>query len=113
MGDKGISRVGGMIEGRAWGGGNNLRSTLMGRDRIKRENRSNGEQDRMEGNIVSLIQHDYYGSHLQNYTDLAYIELLAFQREGVGREGGREVGSQSFRNNCRILFLLLGNKKYR
>ena len=76
-----------MMEGRAWGGQSNLRSTLMGRDRIKRENRSNGGQDRMEGNIVSLTQHDYYGSHLQNYTDLAYIELLAFQREGVGREG--------------------------
>ena len=99
-----------MMEGRAWGGGSNLRSTLMGRDRIKRENRSNGGQDRMEGNIVSLIQHDYYGSHLQNYTDLAYIE---FQKEQVGREGGKEVGTQSFRNNCRVLFLLLGNKKYR
>ena len=59
----------------------------MGKDRIKRENRSNGGQDRMEGNIVSLTQHDYYGSHLQDYTDMAYIELLAFQREGVGREG--------------------------
>ena len=33
------------------------RSTLIGRDRIKRENRSNGGQDRMEGNIVSPIQH--------------------------------------------------------
>ena len=70
-------------------------------------------QDRMEGNIVSLAQQDCYGSHLQNYTDTAYIELLAFQRERVGREGGREVGTQSFRNNCRVLFLLLGNKKYR
>ena len=102
-----------MMEGRAMGGGSNLKSTLLGRDRIKRENRSNGGQDRMEGNIVSLIQHDYYGSHLQNYTDLAYVELLAFQREGVGREGGRKVGTQSFRNNCQVLFLPLGNKKYR
>ena len=65
----------------------------------------------MEGNIVSLIQHNYYGSYLQNYTDLAYIELLALQREGVGREGGKEVGTQSFKNNCQVLFLLIGNKK--
>ena len=36
----------------------------------------------MEGN--SLTQHDYYGSHLQNYTDMACIELLAFS---VGRRG--------------------------
>ena len=69
------------------GGGSNLKSTLLGRDRVKRENRRNGGQDRMEGNIVSLTQHDYYGSHLQNYTDIAYIELLASQREGGGREG--------------------------
>ena len=54
MGDKGINRVGGTMEGREWEGGCNLRSTLTGRDRIKRENRSNGRQDRMEGNIVSL-----------------------------------------------------------
>ena len=59
----------------------------MGRDRIKRENRSNGGQNRMEGNIVSLIQHNYYGSHLQNYTDMAYIELLAFPK-GMDGEGG-------------------------
>ena len=102
-----------MRKGRAMGGGSNLKSTLLGRDRIKREKSSNGEQDRVEGNIVSLIQHDHYKSHLQNYTDLAYIELLAFQSEGVGREGGKEVGMQSFRNNCRVLFLPLGNKKYR
>ena len=67
----------------------------------------------MQGNVVSLTQHDYYGSHLQNYTDMAYIELLAFQREGVGREGGREVGTQSVRINCRVMFLPLGNKKNR
>ena len=77
----------------------------MRRDGIKGESGGNGGQNRMEGNMVSLIQHDYYGSHLQNYTDLAYIELLAFQREGMGREGGKEVGTQSFRNNCRVLFL--------
>ena len=41
----------------------------------------------MEGNIVSPIQHNYYGSHLQNYTDMAYIELLAFPK-GMGGEGG-------------------------
>ena len=80
-----------MMEGRAVGGGSNLKSTLLGRDRIQREKRSIEGQDRMEGNIVSLTQHDYYGSHLQNYTDLAYIELLAFQREGMGRKGGKEV----------------------
>ena len=59
-----------MMEGRAMGGGSNLKSMLLGRERIKRENRSNGGQDRMEGNIVSLTQHNYYGSHLQNYTDM-------------------------------------------
>ena len=77
------------MEGRPWGGRSNLKSTLLGRDRIKRENRSNGGQDRMEGNVVSLTQHDYYGSHLQNYTDMAYIELLAFPK-GMGGEGGRK-----------------------
>ena len=41
----------------------------------------------MEGNIVSITQHDYYGSHLQNYTDMACIELLAFEKEWMGREG--------------------------
>ena len=42
-------------------------------------------QGRMKGNIVSLIQHDYYGSQhdyygnlLQNNTYIACIELLAF-----------------------------------
>ena len=112
MGDKGISRVGGMIEGRAWGGGCNMRSTSWGGIDSK-ENRSNGGQDRIEGNIVSLIQHKYYGSHLQNYRDLSYIELLALQREGVEREGGKEVGTQSVRINCQIMFLPLRNKKYR
>ena len=102
-----------MMEGRAVGRGSNLKSTLLGRDSIKRENRNNGGQDRMEVNIVSLIQHDHYGSHLENYTDLAYIELPAFQREGVEREGGKEVGTQSVRINCRVMFLPLGNKKYR
>ena len=43
----------------------------------------------MEGNIVSLTQHDYYGSYLQSYTYIAYIELLAFS-VGVGGEGRRE-----------------------
>ena len=33
---------GGRMEGRAMGGGHNLKSTLLGRDRIKRENRSSG-----------------------------------------------------------------------
>ena len=40
----------------------------------------------MEGNIVSLAQHDYHGRHLQNYTDIAYIEFLAFPK-GMGLEG--------------------------
>ena len=57
----------------------------------------------MEGNIVSPIQHNYYGNHLQNYTDLAYIELLVLQREGVEREGAKEVGTQSVRINCSVL----------
>ena len=89
MGEKGISRVGGMMEGRAMGGGSNLKSTFSGRDRIKRKNRSNGGQDKMNENIVSLTQHYYYGSHLQNYTDMAYIELLAFPM-GMGGEGRRK-----------------------
>ena len=86
-GGEGDKQGGAMIEGRAMGGGINFNATLMGRDRIKRENRSNGGQDRMEGNIVSLTQHDCYGSHLQNYTDMAYIELLAFPK-GMSGEGG-------------------------
>ena len=40
-GREGDKQGGGMIEGRAVGGGSNLKSTLLGRDRIKRENRSN------------------------------------------------------------------------
>ena len=68
-------------------GGQWEEGTLLGRDRIKRENRRNGGQDIIEGNIVSLTQQDYYGSHLQNYTDIAYIELLAFPK-GMGGEGG-------------------------
>ena len=78
-----------MIEGRAVGGGNNLKSTLLGRGRIKRENRSNGGQDRMEGNIVSLSQHDFYRSLFHNYTCITFIELLAFS-VGMGGEGRRE-----------------------
>ena len=77
------------MEGWAMGGGSNLKSTLLVRNRIKRENRSNGGHDRMEGNIVSLTQHDYYGSHLQNYTYIAYIEFLAFSVR-MGGEGGRK-----------------------
>ena len=42
----------------------------------------------MEGNVVSLTQHDCYGSHLQNYTDMVYIELTAFPK-GMGGEGGK------------------------
>ena len=41
----------------------------------------------MEGNIVSLSQHDYYGSLQQHYTYIAYIELLAFPK-GMGGDGG-------------------------
>ena len=94
MGEKGISRVREMMEGRAVGGGSNLKSTLLGRDRIKGENRSNGGQDRMEGNIVSVTQQDYHGSHLQNYTDMDCIELLAFPK-GMGGEGGMKRGWNS------------------
>ena len=43
----------------------------------------------MEGNIVSLSQHDYYGSLLHNYTYTAYIELLAFS-VGMGGNGGKK-----------------------
>ena len=46
---------------------------LRGGTRSK-ENRINGGQDRMEGNIVSLSQHDYYGSLLHNHTCITYIE---------------------------------------
>ena len=51
----------------------------------------------MEGNIVSLTQHDYYGSHLQNYIDIAYIELLAFPK-GMGKILSHKRGKKSFFN---------------
>ena len=38
------------------------------------------------------------------------LNCLPSQREWVGREGWGEVGTQSFRNNCRVLFLQLGNR---
>ena len=41
----------------------------------------------MEGNIVSLTQHNYYGSLLQNDTYIACIELLDFLM-GMRRERG-------------------------
>ena len=100
MGDKGISRVGGddgregngrreQFEVNTWGGtGSKERIEAMG-----------GRIGWKELWLV-LIQQGYYGSHLQNFTDMAYIELLAFQREWEGREGGREVETQRFRNNC-------------
>ena len=43
----------------------------------------------MEGNIVNLTQHDFYGSLLHNYTYITYIELLAFS-VGMNKEGGCE-----------------------
>ena len=47
----------------------------------------------MEGDRVTLGQHDHDGSRWPNYADLASVESLAFQREGVGGgEGGREGG---------------------
>ena len=61
----------------------------MGRDKVKRENRLYVGQDKMEGNIVSLTQHEYYGSLLQYYIYIAYIELLAFS-VGMGGEERRE-----------------------
>ena len=67
----------------------------------ERIGKKGGRQSRMEDNTVSLTQHDYYGSLLQNYTYITCIELLAFSvgmdREG-GRKGGREVGIQSITN---------------
>ena len=48
----------------------------------------------MEGNIVSVTQHDYHGSHLQNYTSITYIELFAFS-VGMAGEGGRERSGNS------------------
>ena len=50
----------------------------------------------MEGNIVSLTQHDYYGSHLQNYTDMAYIELLAFPKGMCGERGRKRSWNSKF-----------------
>ena len=44
----------------------------------------------MEDNIVSLTQHDYYGSLLQNDTYIACIELLAFS-VGMGEEEGEKL----------------------
>ena len=69
---------------------------LLGRGKIKRENRRNRGQDRMEGNIVSLTQQDYYGSHLQNYIDMAYIELLAFPKGMGGERGMRRSWNSKF-----------------
>ena len=60
----------------------------MKRDKVRRENRINGEQDRMEGNIDfhNMTIMDVFS---KNYTYIAYIELLAFSVE-MDWEGGRE-----------------------
>ena len=50
----------------------------------------------MEGNIVSLTPHDYYGSHLQKYTDIAYIELFSFKMRMGGEEGRKRSLNSKF-----------------
>ena len=68
----------------------------------------------MEGNIVSLTQHNYYGGHLQNYTDMAYIELLAFP-VGMGGKGGRKRSWNSKVLGTTVEYcscIQLGNDKY-
>ena len=77
----------------------------MGKDKVKKKNRINGSQDRMEGNIVSLTQHDYYGSLLHNDTHIACIELLAFS-VGIDGEGRRERSwnSEFHKQMLRIVF---------
>ena len=69
----------------------------------------------MEGNIVSLTQHDYYGSHLQNYTYIAYVELLAFScGDGWGGRKGEKLELKILGTNIENCFSMqMGNKKYR
>ena len=55
-----------------------------------------GEEDRMEGNTVSLSQHDFYGSLLHNYTYMAYIELLAFSMGMGGEERRKRTWNSTF-----------------
>ena len=56
---------------------------------VKGENGINGGQDRTEGNMVSLSQHNYYGSVLHGYTFMTHIELLVLSM-WMGKEGGRK-----------------------
>ena len=74
-----------MMDERAVGGESNLKSTLLGRDRIKRENRSNEGQDSMEGIIVL---HDTTIMEVICKTTQIWpiLNCLPFQREWVGRE---------------------------
>ena len=66
---------------------------------VKRVNGINEGQDRTEGNVVSLLQHNYYGSALHCYTCMTYIELFVFSMR-VGGEGGKEYGTHRFKNEC-------------
>ena len=68
-----------------------------------------GGQDRMEGNIVSLSQHDYYGSLLQDYTCMTYIELFAFS-VGIGGRKGEKLELKVLEVNTKNGFCMqLGN----
>ena len=81
---------GGIIEGRANERSGIIRSKhFWGGIRSKARIEEMVGQDRLERNIVSLTQHDYYGSYLQDYTYIAYIQLLAFSVWMSGK-GGRK-----------------------
>ena len=59
----------------------------------------------MEGNIVSLSQHVYYGSVLHNCTFITYIELLALLNEGRwGGKKGENLELKSLKTNVKIVF---------
>ena len=68
----------------------------------------------MKENIVSLLQHDCYGSVLHDYTCITLIDLLAFS-VGVGGEGVREsLELKVLKMNVKNYFYIqLENKTYR
>ena len=66
---------------------------------VKGQNGINEGQDKTEGNVVCLLQHNYFESALHCYTCMTYTELLVFSMR-VGEEGRRKYETQSFRNKC-------------
>ena len=84
--------------GRAYGKRKQLEVNTFGEGQGQKREQNKWGAGQDGENIVSLTQHDYYGSRLQNQTYIAYIELLAFSEGWVGREEGKEVGTQSISN---------------